>query len=540
MQTVAGIERKELIEMADMLAKEKGIDKEIVLEAMEAAVEKTAKNKYGAEHDIRATLDRKTGAITIKRHRLVVEEIKAPVELDEDMMEAEAPANDSVDAEAGGEDEAVLTVAAQITLEDAKEIDENHKIGDYVVDELPPVDFGRVSAQGARQIIINRVRDAERQRQYEEFKERKGEIVNGTVKRIEYGSVIVDLGRTEALLHRDETIPREHLGQGDRIRALILDVRREQRGPQIFLSRSHPEFMVKLFHQEVPEIYDGVIQVKSAARDPGSRAKIAVSTNDSGIDPIGACVGMRGSRVQAIVNELQGEKIDIVPWSENLATFVVNGLAPAEVLKVVVDEENNRLEVVVPDDQLSLAIGRRGQNVRLASKLAHCEIDITTEADESERRSKDIETRSKLFIEALDVDDVLARLLVAEGFMNVEDIAYVAPGEIESIEGLDEDIANELRTRAKEYLDNVSKELEAKRAELGVADDVAALANMTPEILGKIGAAGVKTLDDLGDLATDELIEIIGESALTEEKASDMIMAARAHWFADEDGGEEK
>ncbi len=539
MQTVAGIERKELIEMADMLAKEKGIDKEIVLGAMEDAIEKTAKTKYGLDNDIRATLDRKTGAITIHRYRLVVDEIKAPVELEEDEMDKAqaAPSDENLEEE---DAEPVLTVAAQITLEDAKEIDDAHKIGDYVIDELPPVDFGRVSAQGARQIIINRVRDAERQRQFEEYKDRTGEIVNGTVKRIEYGNVIVDLGRAEALLHRDEAIPREHLGQGDRIRALILDVRREQRGPQLFLSRSHPDFMVKLFHQEVPEIYDGVIQVKSAARDPGSRAKIAVSTNDGSIDPIGACVGMRGSRVQAIVAELQGEKIDIVPWSENLATFVVNALAPAEVLKVVVDEENNRLEVVVPDDQLSLAIGRRGQNVRLASKIARCEIDITTEADESERRAKDIETRSKLFVEALDVDEVLARLLVAEGFMNVEDVAYVAAGEIEAIEGLDDEIANELQTRAKEYLDNLSKEMETQRKKLGVSDEVAALDNMTPAILGKIGEKGIKTLDDLGDLATDELLEILDEDMLTEQKASDMIMAARAHWFAEEGTEESK
>ncbi|HSK39865.1 MAG TPA: transcription termination factor NusA, partial [Arenibaculum sp.] len=371
-------------------------------------------------------------------------------------------------------------------------------------------------------------------RQFKEYKDRIGEVVNGLVKRVEYGNVTVDLGRAEAILRRDELLPREHFKNGDRVRAYIYDVRAEARGPQIFLSRTHPTFMAKLFSQEVPEIYDGIIEIKSVARDPGSRAKIAVLSHDSSIDPVGACVGMRGSRVQAVVGELQGEKIDIIPWSQDPATFVVNALAPAEVAKVVMDEEDERVEVVVPDEQLSLAIGRRGQNVRLASQLTGWDIDIMTEAEESEKRSEEIKTRSQLFIDALDVDDVIAHLLVAEGFTSVEEIAFVETEDLAEIEGFDEDIAEELKERARAFLEEQDRVMSERREELGVADDVAGLDGLTPTMLVKLGENGVKTLDDLADLAGDELRDIVGKDALSENEANDVIMAARAHWFADD------
>jgi transcription termination/antitermination protein NusA len=384
-------------------------------------------------------------------------------------------------------------------------------------------------------VIVQKVRDAERQRQYSEYKDRVGEIVNGLVKRVEFGNVIVDLGRAEAILRRDELLPRESFRQGERVRAYIYDVRQEVRGPQIFLSRTHPQFMAKLFAQEVPEIYDGIIEIRAVARDPGSRAKIAVISNDSGIDPVGACVGMRGSRVQAVVAELQGEKIDIIPWSQDPATFVVNALAPAEVAKVVMDEEQRRIEVVVPDEQLSLAIGRRGQNVRLASQLTGWDIDILTEAEESERRTEEFRTRSKMFIDALDVDDVIAHLLVTEGFTSVEEVAFTPLNELAGIEGFDEDVANELQQRARTFLDEQNVKLEARRKELGVSDDIAAIEGMTPALLVAVGEKGVKTLDDLGDLAGDELVEMAQPAVkLDQEQADAIIMAARAHWFADE------
>jgi transcription termination/antitermination protein NusA len=378
------------------------------------------------------------------------------------------------------------------------------------------------------------VRDAERARQYNEFKGRVGEIVNGLAKRIEFGNVIVDLGRAEAILRRDELLPRESFRQGERVRAYIYDVRQEVRGPQIFLSRTHPQFMAKLFAQEVPEIYDGIIEIRAVARDPGSRAKIAVLSNDSGIDPVGACVGMRGSRVQAVVAELQGEKIDIIPWSADPATFVVNALAPAEVAKVVMDEEQRRIEVVVPDDQLSLAIGRRGQNVRLASQLTGWDIDILTEAEESERRTEEFRTRSQMFIEALDIDDVIAHLLVTEGFSSVEEIAYVPIEDLAGIEGFDQDVAGELQERARNFIARKNEELEARRRELGVADDLAEIPGLTPAMLVALGEKGVKTRDDLADLAGDELVEAVQASAkLTLEEANEIIMKARAHWFAE-------
>ncbi len=503
MVTAVSYPRPELLQVADTVARDKGIDRDEVLQAMEQAIQKAGRSKYGLEYDIRAEIDRKNGEIKLMRFR----EVADPVENE----------------------------ATQIPITEAKQLNPEAEIGDFLTDPLPPIDFGRIAAQTAKQVIVQRVRDAERQRQYKEFKDRVGEIVNGLVKRVEFGNVVVDLGRAEAILRRDELLPRESFRQGERVRAYIYDVRQEVRGPQIFLSRAHPQFMAKLFAQEVPEIYDSIIEIKAVARDPGSRAKIAVISNDSGIDPVGARVGMRGSRVQAVVAELQGEKIDIIPWSQDPATFVVNALAPAEVAKVVMDEEQRRIEVVVPDEQLSLAIGRRGQNVRLASQLTGWDIDILTEAEESERRQEEFRTRSKMFIEALDVDDVIAHLLVTEGFSSVEEVAFVAVQELAGVEGFDEDVASELQQRARVFLKEQNERFELRRKELGVSDEIAAIAGMTPALLVAVGDKGVKTLDDLADLAADELIEMAGPGLKLEEpEANEIIMAARAHWFADE------
>jgi transcription termination/antitermination protein NusA len=500
--------RPELLQVADTVARDKGIERDEVLEAMEQAIQKAGRSKYGLEYDIRAEIDRRNGEIRLMRFR----EVADPVENE----------------------------ATQMSLDEARAHDPAAQVGDFITDPLPPIDFGRIAAQTAKQVIVQRVRDAERQRQYKEFKDRIGEIVNGLVKRVEFGNVVVDLGRAEAMLRRDELLPRETFRQGERVRAYIYDVRPEIRGPQIFLSRTHPQFMAKLFAQEVPEIYDGIIEIRAVARDPGSRAKIGVISHDSSIDPVGACVGMRGSRVQAVVAELQGEKIDIIPWSHDPATFVVNALAPAEVAKVVMDEEQQRIEVVVPDDQLSLAIGRRGQNVRLASQLTGWDIDILTEAEESERRTEEVNSRSSMFIEALDVDDVIAHLLVTEGFTSVEEVAYVALDDLASIEGFDEDVAGELQARARNFLEEQNEKFEARRQELGVEDALAELPGLSPAMLAKLGESGVKTLDDLADLAGDELVDVLkGAVAITEEQANTIIMAARAHWFSDEDGAEE-
>ncbi|HKY93664.1 MAG TPA: transcription termination factor NusA, partial [Kiloniellales bacterium] len=499
-QTLA---RTELLQVADAVARDKGIERDEVLEAMEQAIGKAGRAKYGHEHDIRAAIDRKTGEIKLARYREVV---MGPEQVENEM--------------------------AQIPLRDAQKIDEKLRVGDFITEELPPIDLGRIAAQTAKQVIVQKVREAERSRQFDEYKDRAGEIVNGIVKRVEFGNVTVDLGRAEAMLRRDETLPRETFRTGDRVRAYIMDVRAEQRGPQIFLSRTHPTFMALLFKQEVPEIYDGIIEIKAVARDPGSRAKIAVVSKDSSIDPVGACVGMRGSRVQAVVQELQGEKIDIIPWSPENATFVVNALAPAEVTKVVMDEESGRIEVVVPNEQLSLAIGRRGQNVRLASQLTGWHIDILTEEEESKRRQEEFQRRSKLFIEALDVDDVIAHLLVTEGFTSVEQVAYVPLEELAEIEGFDEEVANELRLRAQAWLEEQAKKLDAERKELGVEDALAQVPGLTMGLLVALGRKGIKKLDDLADLASDELIELLGKDSLDEEEANAIIMAARAHWFA--------
>jgi N utilization substance protein A len=498
----------ELVMVAETVAREKGIEREEVFDAMEQAIQKAGRSKYGHEHDIRAQIDRKSGEIKLARYLEVAEEIENEM--------------------------------TQVTLDAAKQRKPDAAIGEFLVDPLPPIDFGRIAAQTAKQVIVQKVREAERARQFLEFKDRIGEVVNGMVKRIEFGNVIVDLGgRAEGIIRRDETIPREHFSNGDRVRSYIYDVREELRGPQIFLSRSHPQFMAKLFTQEVPEIYDGIIEINSVARDPGSRAKIAVTSSDSGIDPVGACVGMRGSRVQAVVAELQGEKIDIIQHSIDHATFIVNALAPAEVTKVVLGEEANRIEVVVPDDQLSLAIGRRGQNVRLASQLTGWDIDILTEAEESDRRIEEFRTRSQLFIDNLDVDEVIAQLLVTEGFSTIEDVAFVPIEELSGIEGFDEDVANELRDRGRNFLEARDAELTAQRKAAGVTDELAAVAGLTPEMLVVLGEASVKELDDLADLAADELISaedgVLKEFGLSMDAANEIIMAARAHWFEDED-----
>jgi N utilization substance protein A len=502
------IPRPEFLQVAEAVAREKMIEKEEVLEAMELAMGKAGKQKYGLEKDIRATIDRKTGEVRLSRWTEVVEQ--EPVENED----------------------------TQIPLRIAVKVKPGITVGEFIVDPLPPIDFGRIAAQTAKQVIVQRVREVERKKQYDEYKDRVGEIINGTVKRTEYGNLMVELGKAEALLRRDETIPREAFKNGDRVRAYIYDVREEPRGPQIFLSRTHPGFLAKLFAQEVPEIYDGIIEIKAVARDPGSRAKMAVISRDSSIDPVGACVGMRGSRVQAVVAELQGEKIDIIPWSPDIATFIVNAMAPAEVAKVLLDDESKRVEVVVPDEQLSLAIGRRGQNVRLASQLTRYDIDIMTEAGESERRQEDFRKRSGLFVEALDVDDVIAGLLVTEGYSTIEEIIEVDDEELASIEGFDEAIAAELKRRGLAFLEAKDAEFETKRVELGVEDAIAEIGTFTPAMLVQLGEAGVKTLDDLADLAGDELVEIFGAETMDEETANAVIMAARAHWFDGEGDGE--
>jgi transcription termination/antitermination protein NusA len=507
--TAVSANRLELLQIADAVAREKTIDKSVVLEAMEDAITRAAKARYGVENEIRAEIDPKTGETRLNRLLQVVEAVE----------------ND----------------ATQISLREASKKNPAAQVGDFIAEPLPPIEFGRIAAQSAKQVIVQKVRDAERDRMYEEYKDRIGEIVNGTVKRAEYGNVIVDLGRGEGIVRRDEALPRETFRPGDRIRAYVYDVRREQRGPQIFLSRTHPQFMAKLFGQEVPEIYDGVVDVVSVARDPGSRAKIAVRSKDNSIDPVGACVGMRGSRVQAVVNELQGEKIDIIQWSPDVATFVVNALAPAEVAKVVLDEDVERIEVVVPDEQLSLAIGRRGQNVRLASQLTGWDIDIMTEAEESERRQKEFAIRTKHFVDSLDVDETLAQLLASEGFDRVEELAAVEAHEIASIDGLDEATAEELQTRARNYLERRAKELEEKRMALGITDDLANFEGLSPEMVVSLGEAGVKSLEDFADCATDDLTGwnerkdgttvkhkgSLTEHGVTAEEAEALIIAAR-------------
>ena len=511
--------RLELLQIADAVAREKAIDKEIVISAMANAIEKAAKSRYGQETNVHVNVDTKTGDINLKRLLEVVEVVEDHT--------------------------------TQISLELARDKEPSIELGDYVSEPLPPMDFGRIAAQSAKQVIVQQVRDAERDRQFEEYKDRVGEIINGTVKRVEYGNVIVDLGKGEAIIRRDETIPRENFRYGDRVRAYLYDVRREQRGPQIFLSRTHPQFMSKLFTMEVPEIYDGIIELKSVARDPGSRAKIAVISNDSSIDPVGACVGMRGSRVQAVVGELQGEKIDIIPWSPEPASFIVNALQPAEVAKVVLDEEAERIEVVVPDDQLSLAIGRRGQNVRLASQLTGWDIDIMTEEDESQRRQSEFEASASAFMEALNVDEMVAQLLASEGFTTVEEVAYVEMLEIASIEGFDDDTAEELQARAREFLEKQESALDDERKKLGVADELREIDGLTMPMLVKLGQDEIKSVEDFAGCAADDLIGwterkdgevtrfpgVLDEFKISRLDAEQMVMQARikAGWVTEEE-----
>jgi len=516
---VVSANRLELLQIADAVAREKSIEKQIVIDAMADAIQKAARSRYGQETNIRADINPSTGEMKLQRLMEVVENVE---EFDR-----------------------------QIALKDARARNPEAQVGDFIAEQLPPMDFGRIAAQSAKQVIVQKVREAERDRQFDEYKDRVGEIVNGTVKRVEYGNVIVDLGRGEAIVRRDELIPRENFKYGDRIRAYVYDVRREQRGPQIFLSRTHPQFMTKLFTMEVPEIYDGIIEIKSVARDPGSRAKIAVISRDSSIDPVGACVGMRGSRVQAVVGELQGEKIDIIPWSPSPASFIVNALQPAEVAKVVLDEDAEKIEVVVPDDQLSLAIGRRGQNVRLASQLTGWDIDILTEQEESERRQKEFVERSNLFMEALNVDEMVGQVLASEGFTSVEEVAFVDSNDIASIDGFDEDTASEIQTRAREYLDRIEAEHDAARKKLGVKDELRDIAGITTAMMVKLGEDGVKTIEDFAGYAADDLVGwrerkdgetkvfagVLDTFGISKVDAEQMVLSARlkAGWITEEE-----
>ncbi|WP_425033569.1 transcription termination factor NusA [Pelagibacterium sp.] len=511
--------RLELLQIADAVAREKSIDRMIVIEAMEEAIQRAAKARYGAETEVKAEINPRTGELRLWRLLEIVERVEE--------------------------------YGRQISLKEALAKNDAAKLGDYVTEPLPPIEFGRIAAQSAKQVIVQKVRDAERDRMYEEYADRVGEIVNGSVKRVEYGNVIVDLGRGEAIIRRDELIPREQFRYGDRVRAYIYDVRREQRGPQIFLSRTHPQFMAKLFAQEVPEIYDGIITIRSIARDPGSRAKIAVTSSDSSIDPVGACVGMRGSRVQAVVGELQGEKIDIIPWTNNISDLVVSALQPADVAKVVLDEQAERIEVVVPDEQLSLAIGRRGQNVRLASQLIGWDIDILTEQEESERRQKEFTERTALFMNALDVDEMVAQLLASEGFSSIEELAYVELAEIASIGGFDEETAGEIQNRATEFLDAQERELDQERQKLGVEDALYDIPGLSAAMLVALGKDEIKSVEDFAGCIADDLIGwterkdgetkrfegTLSAFPLSREEAEDMIMTARlkAGWITEDD-----
>jgi N utilization substance protein A len=502
---IAGTGRRtEILGVADAVAREKNIDREEVIVAMEVAIQKACRAKYGHDRDVRTTIDRKTGEIHLHAYRLVVEQIESP-ELEN----------------------------SQIMVADARRLKPDVQLGDYIIDDLPPFDFGRVAAQTAKQVIFQQVRDAERARQFEEYKGRVGEIISGVVKRVEFGNVIVDIGRAEAIILRDKMIPREIVRPGDRIRAYLEDARPEARGSQLFLSRTHPKFLAKLFEQEVPEIYDGHIQIKAVARDPGSRAKFAVYSGDRSIDPVGACVGMRGSRVQAIVTELHGEKVDIIPWSENPAIFIVNAMIPAEVTKVVLDEDTNKVDVIIPDDQLSLAIGRRGQNVRLASMLTGWGLDVISETQESERRASEVKEISQIFTTALDIDEVIAHLLISEGFRRVEEISLVPLEDLLSIEGFEAELAEELQTRARSYVEADDKKKKAILKELGVAKDLEKLEGITKDLLVTVAQKGIKTLDNFADLSGEELVDLAPGLSLND--ANTLIMKAREHWFSEEE-----
>ncbi len=505
MELSASLGRAELLRVAETVAQEKGITATEVIEALESAVQTAARRKYGMEHAIVSEIDRKTGEIRLYRELSVAGDVEDP--------------------------------ALQISVEEARDRNPAAQVGDVILDPLPPIDLGRISAQSAKQVIVQRVRDAERQRQYEEYKDRIGQVVVGEVKRMEHGNVFVDLGRAEAIVRREDLIPRESYRTKDRIRAYVYDVRSESRGPQIFLSRAHPSFMIKLFEQEVPEIYDGIIEIKACSRDPGSRAKIAVISKDSSIDPVGACVGMRGSRVQAVVQELVGEKVDIIPWSPDEATFVVNALAPAEVSKVVLDPDNNRIEVIVPDQQQHIAIGRRGQNVRLASQLTGWDIDIVSETEDSDRRNREFNELTEMFVNGLNVEEVIAQLLVTEGFTSVEEIAHTDVLELAEVQGFDEDIASALKERAMAELEEREARMRQEAADMNITDDLLEFEPLTIEFVLALGQKGILTLEDLADLAGDELIELLPEADISEDDAGHLILLARVAlgWISEED-----
>ncbi|MBS8224940.1 transcription termination factor NusA [Vannielia litorea] len=549
----------ELLQTAEAVAREKMIDPGLVIEAMEESLARAAKSRYGAEMDIRVSIDRKTGRATFTRIRTVkgepeLENYQAEMTIEAAKQTLGTQGKDYIVVSGMSQPEAedeepqpirrfLLRTPSDLDRALAEGVDQDTAPadGDELVDEVPPVEMGRIAAQSAKQVILQKVREAERDRQYEEFKDRAGTIINGLVKREEYGNVIVDIGAGEAVLRRNEKIGRESYRPGDRIRVYIKDVRREQRGPQIFLSRTAPEFMAELFKMEVPEIYDGIIEIKAVARDPGSRAKIAVISYDGSIDPVGACVGMRGSRVQAVVNELQGEKIDIIPWNDDQPTFLVNALQPAEVSKVVLDEEAGKIEVVVPDEQLSLAIGRRGQNVRLASQLTGLDIDILTEEEESARRQAEFEERTKLFMDTLDLDEFFAQLLVSEGFTSLEEVAYVELDELLVIDGVDEGTAGELQARARDFLEEQNRKALEHARELGVEDSLVNFEGLTPQMIEALAEDDVKTLEDFATCADWELAGgwttvdgervkddgILEKFDLSLEEAQDMVMSAR-------------
>ena len=497
--------RTDMLTIADTVARAKGIDKDQVLEALESAIQKAAVSRYGLEFDIRATINRITGAIELARYTEIVES-----------------------------DDEVENEMTQVPLDVAKISHPDLEVGAFIIEELPPLEFGRIAAQTAKQVIVQKVRDAERDRQFEDYKDRIGEIVIGTVKRSEYNTVTVDLGMSEAVLRRDDLIGREQFRRGDRVRAYISDVRREQRGPQIFLSRTHPQFLVALFKLEVPELEDGTIQITKVSRDPGSRAKICVKAEGHDIDPVGSCVGMRGNRVQAVVTELLGEKIDIIQDSDSEQALIKKALQPAEVSRVIIDEITGKVEVVVPEDQLSLAIGRRGQNVRLASQLVGRDLDILTETQEQERRETQYAERSKVFKEIFGLDDVMSRLLVTEGFTSVEDLAEIALEELEEVGGLTATLASELHTKAKEHLANEEKAMTDAIKALKIQQDLLDFLGESPAVIS-LGKADVKSLEDLADLASDELSEILIDMGITEDEAANIIMQARetAGWFDD-------
>ena len=500
---VKSLPRLELIQVAEAVSREKSIDKEEVITAMEEAIEKAARSKYGLERDIRANIDRKNGSINIAQFTEVVEFVE----------------NEST----------------QMTYKESQRRNLNVSIGEFYKQSLPPIDFGRIAAQTAKQVISQKVREAERQRQFQEYKDRVGEIVVGTIKRVDNQSVTIDLGRAEAIIKKDQMIPREQLRPGDRLRCFIIEVSEQVKGPQIFLSRASNDFLAALFTQEVPEIYDGIIEIKGVAREPVSRAKISAFSNDPSIDPVGACVGMRGSRVQAVVSELQGEKIEIIPWTDDPVTFVINALAPAVPSKVVMDEDANRMEVVIPDDQLSLAIGRRGQNVRLASQLTGWFVDILTEAEESEKRQEEFSERSKIFIEALDIDDVIAHLMVSEGFITISDIAEASIEELMSIEGFDEDISSELSARAQNFVKMDNKRIESALRELKVKNDLYEFSELSKSNILTLAENNIKTLDELAELDSGELFGILGNKVfINEDDAGSVIMKARQHWFTED------